>query len=148
VEWDVLPYFPRSNGSGLHVVVNASDALRTSGAPGPAASRWYAYQITGLPRTPQVRLTRPLAALCTVRVTPPHMCVVFHGLQPVYVRVSAFNGVFGSGEGGYSRPAAGANASYSAAACDAYPTHCSLTPSDQLLWSPVAPTVSLSALQV
>jgi len=69
-------------------------------------------------------------------------------MQPVYVRVSAFNGVFGSGEGGYSRPAAGANASYSAAACDAYPTHCSLIPADQLLWSPVAPTVSLSALQV
>ena len=68
--------------------------------------------------------------------------------QPVYVRVSAFNGDFSSGAGGYSRPAAGANASTSSSSCDAYPAHCSLTPADQLLWSPVAPTVSLSGLQV
>ena len=67
--------------------------------------------------------------------------------NPAYVRVSAFNGVYGSALGGYS-PATTGTPLGSTIPCNNFPYHCSSLPKDQLLYKPVAPTVSLNAQQV
>ena len=85
---------------------------------GPINQVYYAYQITSL-----------------------------SNLNRAYVRVSAFNGVYGSALGGYS-PATTGTPLGSTIPCNLFPYHCSSLPKDQLLYKPVAPTVSLNAQQV
>jgi hypothetical protein len=59
---------------------------------------------------------------------------------PTYVRVSAFN-VNGYGPPGQGWPV-------NASSCDTMPTHCSITPVDQLPYLPITPSVALSSQQV
>ena len=68
-------------------------------------------------------------------------------LNRTFVRVSAFNGVYNSALGGYSPATTGVPLG-SVVPCNLFPYHCSSLPKDQLLYQPVAPTVSLNAQQV
>ena len=107
VEWDVSPYFIRSNKTAYEAVISAGNAASVGAVAGVFS---YGYQIRGLPAL------------------------------PIYVRVSAFNGI------GYSfaNPAWPINST----SCNLMPTHCAATPAEQLLYLPVNPYVQLSYMQV
>ena len=76
-----------------------------------------------------------------------HQIFSLSSVNRTFVRVSAFNGAYSSALGGYSPATTGVPLG-SSIPCNLFPYHCSSLPKDQLLYKPVAPTVSLNAQQV